>query len=145
MTKPISTRVHGIIDYTWSSAASSAAAQMEGATSTARLLRAAATAATGSSLLTKYESGAMHVLPMRAHLALDTILCSALIASPLFLPSSERRYAIVPMLFGAAGLMVAMLTETHSRVEEDEEFGIHGGGELSTVTEGDRDAYLRLE
>jgi hypothetical protein len=145
MTKPISTRVHGIIDYTWSSAASSAAARMDGATSTARLLRAAAAAATGSSLLTKYETGAMRVLPMRAHLALDTLLCSVLIASPLFLPSSERRYASVPILFGAVGLIVAMLTETHSRIEEDEEFGFHGGGELSTITEGDRDAYLRLE
>jgi hypothetical protein len=145
MTKPISTRVHGIIDYTWSATASSAAARMQDATSTARLLRAAATAATGSSLLTRYESGALKVLPMRAHLALDALLCSALVASPFFLPSSERRHAAVPVLLGAAGLVVALLSETHSPIEDDEEFGFHGGGELSTMTEGDRDSYLRLE
>ncbi|MGH8185623.1 MAG: hypothetical protein ACREUC_03605, partial [Steroidobacteraceae bacterium] len=101
MTKPISTRLHGVIDYTWAAVASALSTRVDGATSTARLLRNAATAVTASSFITNYECGAVRVMPMKGHLALDAVMCSALIASPLFLPASERRYAVVPVLLGA--------------------------------------------
>ena len=134
MTKPISTRIHGIIDYTWAAAATSLAGRMDGATSTARLLRGAANAATASALVTNYECGAVRVLPMKGHLAVDAALCTALIASPWFLPASERRYATVPVLLGMAGLITGMLTQTQSPMEIQEEFGgMHGGGERSVV------------
>jgi hypothetical protein len=131
MTKPISTRVHGIIDYTWAAAASSAAGRMTG-TSTGRLLRAAANAATTSSLVTNYEYGAVRLLPMRGHLALDAALCTALIVSPLFLPRWERRHAMTPVLLGIAGLVTGLLTQTRSPTESQEEFGgLYRGGERS--------------
>ena len=134
MPKPISTRMHGVIDYTWAVAASSLAGRMNGATSTARLLRAAANAATASALVTNYECGVLRVLPMRGHLAVDAALCSALIASPWFLPSSERRFSAAPVFLGVAGLIVGMLTETESPIETEEEFGgLYGGGERSVV------------
>jgi hypothetical protein len=134
MTKPISTRVHGIIDYTWAAAASSSAGRLDGATSTARLLRGAANAATASALVTNYECGAVRLLPMKGHLALDAALCSVLVASPLFLPARERRYAVIPVLLGITGLIVGMLTDTRSPMESEEEFGgLYGGGERSVV------------
>jgi hypothetical protein len=134
MPKPISTRIHGVIDYTWAVAASSLAGRMNGATSTARLLRGAANAATASALVTNYENGVLRVLPMKGHLAIDAAICSALIASPLFLPASERRFSAAPVLFGVAGLIVGMLTETRSPTEIEEEFGgMYGGGERSVV------------
>jgi hypothetical protein len=134
MRKPISTRVHGIIDYSWAAAASSLAARMNGATSTARLLRGASNAATASALVTNYECGAVRVLPMKGHLALDAALCTALIASPFFLPTSERRQAAIPVLLGIAGLIAGILTETQSPLEMEEEFGgLYGGGELSVA------------
>jgi hypothetical protein len=140
MTKPISTRVHGIIDYTWAATAQSLATRVNGATSTARLLRGAATVATAGSLVTNYECGAVRVMPMQGHLAMDALLCAGLVAAPLFLPASERRYAAIPMLLGISGLIAGMLTETRSPLEAQEEFGgLYGGGELSVV---DQDADI---
>jgi hypothetical protein len=146
MTKPISTRVHGIIDYTWAAAASSLAGRIDGATSTARLLRGAANASTASALVTNYECGAVRLLPMKGHLAFDAALCSALVASPFFLPATERRYAAIPVLLGITGLIAGMLTETHSPVETEEEFGgLYGGGERSVVDLDPESAGLGLE
>ena len=134
MTKPIATRMHGIIDYTWAAAASSLAGRMDGATSTARLLRGAANAATASALVTNYECGAIRALPMKGHLALDALLCGALVASPLYLPTAERRHALIPVLFGITGLIAAAFTQTHAPTEAEEEFGgLYGGGERSVV------------
>jgi hypothetical protein len=38
-------------------------------------------------------------------------LCGVLLASPLFLPAAERRHAAAPFLLGAAGALVALLTQ----------------------------------
>lgn len=142
MQKPISTRLHSMIDRGWAVAASALAARVNGATSTARLLRGAASAATATSLVTNYEAGAVRVLPMKGHLAMDYALCGALLASPFFLPTSERRYAALPVMLGAMGLMAALLSETQSPLEAGEEFGgVYGGPrELSSVTDRDLDA-----
>jgi len=134
MPKPISTRMHGIIDYTWAAAASSLARRVDEATSTARLLRGAANAATATSLITDYECGAVRALPMKGHLVLDAALCSALVAAPLFLPARERRYAAIPVLLGIAGLVTGLLTDTQPAIGSEEEFGgLYGGGERSVV------------
>lgn len=114
MTRPISTRMHGIIDYAWTAAARSLPAGLDGAPSTAKLVRNAARAAAMNSMLTKYELGVVHVLPMKGHLAVDVALYSALLAAPLFLPHLERRYAAIPMVLGAIGLLTSLMTQTHS-------------------------------
>jgi hypothetical protein len=137
MTKPISTRTHGLIDYGWAAVATFLAGRMNGAPSTAGLLRGAATAATGSSLVTNYEYGALRMLPMTAHLAVDFALCSALLVAPFVLPESERRYALVPAALGIAGLVVGLLTRPRSPLELGDEFaGLYGGGrEVSMVAD----------
>lgn len=117
MTKPISTRVHGLIDYAWAAAASGLADRLTAAASTARLLSGAASAATASSLVTRYEWGVVPVMPMKTHLAADLALCTVLVASPLFLPASERRAAIVPVVLGLMGFVTAMLTDPRRRLE----------------------------
>src|SRR5687767_15296635 len=83
MNRPISTRTHGTIDYTWA---------------------------------------------MKAHLAMDFVMGTALLMSPLYLPRSERRYALIPMLLGAAGLLTAMMTQTES---PEESLGFTPSRELS--------------
>jgi hypothetical protein len=117
---------------------------VNGATATARLLRGAATTATASSLVTNYECGALRLMPMKGHLALDFALSSALLVSPLFLPESERRYAILPTLLGAAGLVTALLTRPRSPLELGDEFGgLHGGeGQVSMVADQGPDSAL---
>lgn len=122
MDRPISTRTHGMIDYLWATMAGTLPGMMVNAASTARLIRGAGTAAAANTMLTNYEAGIVKVMPMKAHLAMDFVVCSALVASPLFLPASERRYAAVPMLFGAAGLVTALMTRTESPLEQGEPF-----------------------
>jgi hypothetical protein len=137
MTKPISTRTHGIIDYGWAAAATALAKRADDAPATARLLRSAATLATATSALTNYEYGALRLLPMKGHLAFDFALCSALLVSPLFLPESERRHAIMPTALGLAGLVAGLLTRPRSPLELGDEFaGLYGGGrEVSMVAD----------
>ena len=122
MNRPISTKTHGVIDYTWAATAAGVPETMRGAGATAGLLRGAATAATLSSMLTNYEAGVLRLMPMKGHLALDFLLCSALIASPLFLPRSERRWAAIPVSLGVMGLLTGLMTRTRSPIEEEEDF-----------------------
>jgi hypothetical protein len=117
VTKPISTRVHGLIDYAWAAAASGFASRLNAAASTARLLNGAASAATASSFVTKYEWGVVPVMPMKGHLAADFALCSVLVASPLFLPPSERRAAMIPVILGAMGIITGLLTDSRRRAQ----------------------------
>jgi hypothetical protein len=114
MTRPISTKTHGAIDYAWATIAAALPSAIDDAPATARLVRAAGYAASMSSMVTNYEAGAMRIMPMKAHLALDVAMCAVLLASPLFLPRSERHRAVVPVALGAAGFVTALLTETGS-------------------------------
>jgi hypothetical protein len=119
MHRPISTRTHGIIDYAlWVTTAGALPRMMNGAVHTASLVRNAATAASVNAMVTNYEAGLVRVLPMKGHLALDCMMCTALVLSPLFLPASERRYAFIPMALGAVGLLAGLMTETESPTED---------------------------
>jgi hypothetical protein len=39
------------------------------------------------------------------------MMCTALMISPCFLPRSDRRYTALPVLLGAAGLLVSILND----------------------------------
>jgi hypothetical protein len=84
-------------------------------------VRNAGTAASMNAIVTNYEAGLMRVMPMKGHLALDVMMCTALMLSPFFLPASERRYAFVPVALGAIGLVTGLMTQTESSTE-------YGGG-----------------
>jgi hypothetical protein len=127
-----------VIDYVWAAKAAALSQQMTSAPATAQLVRNAGAAAALSSLMTNYEGGVIRVLPMKGHLALDFVLCGALIASPLFLPASERRWAIVPVLLGAAGLLVGALSQTQSPAEADAA-GFSTGRALKASMKADED------
>ena len=122
MNRTISTKTHGMIDYTWASAAGSLPSMMGHATETARLIRNVGAASTANAIVTNYEAGLMKIMPMKAHLAFDFIMFGALVLSPLFLPASERRYAAFPMALGALGLLTTLLTETESPAERRQAF-----------------------
>jgi hypothetical protein len=127
MKRPISTQTHGVIDYTWAASAAAVCEKISGAPRTRSLLRGASGAATGSSVMTNYEAGVVPVMPMKGHLALDVAMCAMLLASPLFLPAAERRYAAIPIAFGAVGLLTALLTQTRSPTERRAAFRTAAG------------------
>jgi hypothetical protein len=39
------------------------------------------------------------------------MMCTALMLAPCFLPRGDRRYAAVPVVLGAAGLLMSILTD----------------------------------
>jgi hypothetical protein len=117
MNRPISTKTHGMIDYSWSAAATLVPQAIDDAPQTARLMRGAGMAATASSMMTNYEAGLVRVMPMKGHLAVDFVMNAMLVASPWFLPRSERRYAAIPVAFGAMGLITGLMTQTRSTTE----------------------------
>jgi hypothetical protein len=122
MNRPISTKTHGMIDYAlWVTTASTLPKMMNGATRTATLVRNAGSAASLNAMVTNYEAGLVRMMPMKGHLAFDFLVCTALVLSPLFLPASERRHALVPMALGAVGLITSLMTQTESPIE-----GRHG-------------------
>ena len=107
-----------MIDYAlWVTTASALPKMMHGATRTATLVRNAGTAASFNAMVTNYEAGLVKVIPMKGHLALDFMMCTALVLSPLFLPAAERRYAFIPMALGAVGLITGLMTQTESPIE----------------------------
>jgi hypothetical protein len=44
------------------------------------------------------------------------VMCTALMVSPCLLPRSERRYAALPALIGATGLLVSVLNYVRSNM-----------------------------
>ena len=119
MHRPISTKTHGVIDYAlWVTTAGALPRMMNGATETASLVRNAGTAASVNAMMTNYEAGLVRVMPMKGHLALDFVMCTALLLSPVFLPASERRYAFIPMALGAIGLVTGLMTQTEPPSEQ---------------------------
>jgi hypothetical protein len=118
MQRTISTETHAAIDSAWATVASALPGQMHGATATARLVRNAGMAASLNSSLTNYEAGVLRIMPMRGHLACDLVIGSVLIASPFFLPRSERRWAVIPVALGVVGLLTSLMTQTRSPLED---------------------------
>ncbi len=112
----IPTSVHGVLDYLTGSALL-AAPELFGlkdvppAALTPRLVGAGATA---YSLMTDYELGAVRLLPMPVHLALDAMSGALLASSPWLLGYAKNgpRYWLPHTLVGASEILAALTTKT---------------------------------
>ena len=111
MTRPITTRTHGALDYAWVSAAASAARAANASGATARFVRSSSVAAGINSMLTDYEAGVLRLMPMRVHLAVDFVIGAALVLSPLFLPKSGRRSVAFSVALGLTACAASLLTD----------------------------------
>ena len=69
--KLLSTRTHGVVDYLTAGTLLALPRAMGWGDRVTNLLTGAALGTVAYSLLTRYELGAVKVLPMKAHLALD--------------------------------------------------------------------------
>src|SRR5215212_2541579 len=88
--KKLSTRAHAILDYVVGGAMMTPPRMMGWSPRVTRLFTAAGGGAMVYSLMTKYELGALRVLPMKAHLAMDAVSGAALIGSDLMLEDEDR-------------------------------------------------------
>ena len=113
--KPISTRLHGVMDYVTGVTllAAPSLLGLNPSSPTARVLRSAGSAHAAYSLLTDYELGVIRVLPMRGHLALDALGAVAVAGSPWLLGTAggKQREWVPPVVFGLWELGAVALTD----------------------------------
>lgn len=114
--RKISTKTHGMLDYLTGATllAAPKTLGLDGVPASARVLRMAGAGATAYSLITDYELGALKVLPMPAHLALDAASGMLLASSPwLFgFAGNGRRYWLPHVLVGATEVLAALTSRT---------------------------------
>lgn len=112
----IPTKVHGIVDFAKSGALVAAPEVFRLKDVRASALTPRILGATGSvySALTDYELGAVRMLPMKAHLALDAASGALLAASPWALGTWRHgiRYWLPHAAIGAGEAAVALMTKT---------------------------------
>jgi hypothetical protein len=112
--KPISTQAHAVISYTVSGTLLVAPKLLaiEDVPAAARAPRVAGATAGLYSLFTDFELGAMRLLPMPAHLALDAVGGALLATAPWLAGFARegRRYWVPHVAAGASVVMIAALT-----------------------------------
>jgi hypothetical protein len=120
MYKPISTLIHGILDYVTAPTLLALPRMMGWGTKVTSLLTGTGVGALGYSIMTRYELGLLKVLPMKTHLMIDMASGGMLALSPLMLKKRERDVAKIATLIGLGlyEIAVAMLTQTQSPIEQ---------------------------
>lgn len=87
--------VHALLDYSWSAAIAAAPKVLgfEDEPKAKILCKGMASLTTAGSLVTRYELGALKILPFKAHLAVDGLGALLGIAAPWILGFSENKKA----------------------------------------------------
>jgi hypothetical protein len=124
--KPISTKTHGIIDYTTGATMSALPFMMECSPATRALLESNAAAAGVYSMLTDYELGLLKLLPMQAHLVIDAIAGAGLLGAAAVMTSERPQVRAVLAGLGLFGIATAFLTE--SEPQQSRSRGRSGNG-----------------
>ena len=112
--RPISPRLHGILDYTTGAQLLALPALLRtGGSRSGRALRVAGVAHLAYAALTRYEVGLVKVLPFRAHLALDAAGSAGLVAAPWLLGVRDRglRHWLPLVVAGLNDAVVTALTD----------------------------------
>ncbi len=121
MNRPITTFVHGILDYVTAPTLLILPRAMRCDSKVTNLLTAAALGVLGYSVMTRYELGLLKVLPMKGHLTLDMMSGAMLAAAPfVLLNEQERNTTNTAMLagFGVFEIAAALLTKIQPSLSE---------------------------
>jgi hypothetical protein len=110
MTKPISSRVHGMLDYATGAALVALPSVLGWSGGAARLTRAMGLGAVAYSLVTDYELGVRKLLPFPTHLLADGLSAASFLAAPLLL-DEDRTVRGTLLGIGLFELAVTLLTE----------------------------------
>ncbi len=112
MKKPISTRLHGLLDYVAAIALVIPwiVSFYEDANDT-WILALTGVAILMMSLLTNYELSFIRIIPMKLHLFMDVLVAVFLIALPFLFPMYHY-YLYWPVLLGILGLVVVLLSSS---------------------------------
>lgn len=112
----IPTQIHGVLDYATGGMLLCAPGLLglDDVPASARVLRLAGAGAALYSMLTDYELGAVKLLPMPVHLALDAASGAFVASSPWLLgfASEGQRYWLPHVAVGAFEMLAAATTKT---------------------------------
>jgi hypothetical protein len=126
MYKPISTKMHGVLDYLTIGTLVALPRAMGWSRGLTDGMTTLALGKLGYTLMTRHELGLWRKLPMSAHLALDAAGGAALGAMPLMLGDEDRDVGAqaVCCALGTFEVLAATMTETRTAfpVEETIEF-----------------------
>lgn len=121
MKKLISRQTHGVMDYGYAALISAAPElfNFKNEKTAATLSRVVGGGVALTSLMTRYELGAVRVLPFKAHLAADVIVGLATLGAPWlfgFANNARARNTFVAM--GATSVLAGLLTESNEMDED---------------------------
>ncbi len=120
----IPTKLHGVMDYMTVLALLALPRMLDFSDQATTLLTIVAIMALVYTLLTRFELGALRVLPVKAHLALDFMSGLLLVAAPfLIVPQENSTARTVMIVIGVFEIGAALMTHLHSPVENT-----HGRG-----------------
>lgn len=114
MDRPISRQVHGVMDYSYAAliAAAPETVGFKNEESATQLCRAVGGGVFAASLMTRYELGAVPVIPFKMHLAADVVVGLFTLGAPwLFGFSDNRRARNTFVAAGAISVLAGLLTE----------------------------------
>src|SRR5438309_10728409 len=115
--KPITTRVHGVLDYLTAGLLHALPYWGDWSPTARHVAEGSASASAAYSLMTDYELSAAKLVPMKAHLAMDAISGIALVAAAFALVDEEDRPARTALAaVGVFEIAAALLTQTKSPV-----------------------------
>jgi hypothetical protein len=122
MAKPISTKMHGVVDYLAAGTLLALPRLLGWTLKVMTLLTGSALTTLAGSALTKYELGLFKVLPMPGHLALDGLTAATHAAATFLLFDDEDREQgnALPILLGLVAFETAatLLTRTKPALAE---------------------------
>lgn len=110
MTRPISTKMHGVLDYLTAGTLIALPRAMGWSENVTRFLTGMAVGQAGYAMLTRYELGLVRLLPMRAHLALDGMAAAALCAAPFVMRDEPEEVRNTLLGLGLYELAATLMT-----------------------------------
>lgn len=124
MDRPISTFVHGILDYVTAPTLIMLPRMLKLGNMATNILSAAGLGVLGYSVMTRYELGVFKLLPMKTHLTMDIVSGAALTMAPfLFVKGGLDRMPAVRLTFLGFGLFeiaAGLMTKTQPSPTADE-------------------------
>lgn len=110
--KPISPTMHGVLDYAIVGLFVALPRVLHWPDRPRTLLAGATAGSTAYSLLTRYRLGAIRLLPMPVHLALDGLLNAILLTAAARLSDEKPSIRVMLVALALSGITVGLLTRT---------------------------------
>jgi hypothetical protein len=116
----ISTRTHGILDYLTAGAALLVPRLLGCNRKFTDAMTMLAVGKLGYSMMTRHELGLVKLIPMKVHLAMDTIGGATMAALPLLTDEDDPTAAAFAVGMGIFDIAAAPLTQTHPVSDDDD-------------------------